>query len=180
MVFPSFFSRPNAKAAAAGDFTSVLRRLPLRVVEVRGDGDDGLADLPAQVRLGRFLHLRQDAGADLAGRVLLALGFDPRIAVRRAYDLVGEGLLLLLGDIVVESTSDEPLGRKHGVLRVGDGLALGDDAHKALPVVGEGHHRGRGPHSLGVLDDLRVRALHHRDTAVCRTQVDTDDVALHL
>ena len=41
----------------AGDGTSVLGGLTLVVVEVGGDGDDGLLDLLAKLGLGNLLHL---------------------------------------------------------------------------------------------------------------------------
>jgi len=40
-----------------GDGTSILSSLTLVIVEVGGDGDDGLGDLLAQLNFGDFLHL---------------------------------------------------------------------------------------------------------------------------
>src|SRR5262249_46944047 len=61
--------------------------------------------------------------------------------------------------------------------RVGDGLALGDLAHQALATLGESNHGGGGATALGVGDNDRLAALHHRYTAIGRPQVNTNDFA---
>ena len=49
----------------AGDLAGVLGGLALGVVEVRGDGDDRLGDLLAEVVFGGLLQLLQDLRGDL-------------------------------------------------------------------------------------------------------------------
>lgn len=51
----------------ARDGARILGRLTLRVVEVRGDSDDGVVDGLAKVGLGGLLHLQEDHGGDLLG-----------------------------------------------------------------------------------------------------------------
>ena len=63
----------DAQHVEAGDAAGVLGRLALRVVEVRGHGDDGVGDRLAEVRLGVRLQLLEDHRADLRRRVLLVL-----------------------------------------------------------------------------------------------------------
>jgi hypothetical protein len=45
--------------------------LTLRVIEVRGNGDDRFRHFLAKIGLGAFLHLLKDRGADLFRRILL-------------------------------------------------------------------------------------------------------------
>ena len=56
----------------SGDLAGVFRRLPLRVVEVSGDGDDRLVDFVAEIGLRGFLQLAKDLARDFLGREFLA------------------------------------------------------------------------------------------------------------
>jgi hypothetical protein len=96
--------------------------LSLRVVEVSGHSDDGLLDGVTEVGLSGFLHLGEDEGTDLGGRVLLSTSFNPCVSVAGLDDLVGKMLHILLGDSVVESTADETLGGEQSILWVLYGL----------------------------------------------------------
>ena len=132
-------------------------------------------DLLAEIGLGGLLHLLQDEGGDLRGRIFLAVGLDPGVAVRRLDDLVGDELLVLLDHRVVVAAADQALDREEGVLRIGHRLALGRLADQPLAVVGEGDDRGRGARALRILDDLGVLAVHDGDAGIGRAEVDADD-----
>src|SRR5262249_47471330 len=123
----------------AGDLSGILRRLALTVVEVRGDGDDGLNDLLAQIGFGRLLQLAQNHGGDLRRGVLLATDIDPDIRIAGFDDLV-RNELDLVQDLVV-ATTHEPLDREDGVLRIRDRLPLGHLTDENLAVLGETHDR---------------------------------------
>src|SRR6185437_12918189 len=158
-----------------GDLAGVLGRLALVVVEVGGDGDDGRVDGLAQIGFGVGLELLQDHGGDLRRRELLrsgvALGyFYARVAVGAGDDLVGDDGLLLahLGLLAAH----EALDREDGVLRVGDGLALGDRAHEALAGSREGDNGGGRATALGVLDHGGLAALEHGHARIRRAEVD--------
>ena len=66
-----------------GDLSGVFRRLALRVVEVRRNGDDGLGDRLAEIFFGGLLQLLQNHRGDFRRRVVLATGRDSHIAVRQ-------------------------------------------------------------------------------------------------
>jgi hypothetical protein len=82
-------------------------------VEVGRDGDDGVGNLLAQVRLGNLLHLAKNHGRNLLGSELLLLAVD--------LDL-DDGLAVLLNDLVGE------------VLDVGLDLLLVEFAANQSPV----------------------------------------------
>lgn len=121
----------------AGNLASVLGGLALGVVEVGGDGDDSVLDGLAHVGLSGLLHLAENETTDLRGRVLLALGLEPSIAVGVLDDLVGDLLDVALDLSVGELAADEALGSEQSVLGVDDGLALGGDTDEALAVLSE-------------------------------------------
>jgi len=60
---------------------------------------------------------------------------------------------------------------KHGVFRIGNGLPLAGDTHQPLATLGERHDRRRGAAALGVGDNLRLAAFHHRHARVSGSQV---------
>ena len=164
----------DAQHFEAGDLAGVLGGLALRVVEISGDGDDRLLDLLAEIGFGGLLHLLQDEGGNLRGRILLAVGLDPGVAVAGFDDLVGNELLVLLDHRVVVAAADQALDGEERVLGIGDGLSLGRKSDDDLPVIGEGDHRGRRAHAFGILDDLGILPLHHGDAGIGSAEIDTD------
>ena len=168
----------DAQHVEAGDLAGVLRRLALRVVEVRRHGDHRLLDLVPEVVLGGLLHLLKDHGRDLGRGEALALNLHGGHVVLPRLHLVGHALRLVLD--LGHLAAHEALDREDGVLRVGDGLALGDLPHEPLPILGEAHHRRRRPTALGVRDHHRIASFHHGDDGVRRAEIDADDLVCHF
>ena len=165
----------DALHVEAGDPARVLGGLALRVVEVRRHGDDGLGDVLAQVFLGGALHLLQHFRRDLRRRELLAVAFDPRIAVVRLDDLVGHHRQIALDDVVFELAPDQPLDGEQGVGWIGDGLALGAlaDEHLAVRERDDGRRRAV---ALGVLDHARLPPVHHGHARIRGAEVYPNDL----
>ena len=94
----------------ASNGTGVLGGLTLVVVEVGGDGDDGLLDLLAELGLSDLLHLDEDHGGDFLGREslglveVLDLDLGGSVVVN---DLERPGLDVLLDGGVIESAADK-------------------------------------------------------------------------
>jgi len=152
----------------------ILRGLPLAVVEVGRDGDDGLLHLLAQVTLGRALQVLEDHGRDLGRRVLFTAALDLDKFIRPAGDFVGDEFLFL-GHLVV-APAHEPLDGENGVAGVGDGLAFGDLADQPFPLLADGHDRRRDTAALGVRDDGHLFAFADGDHGIRGSEVDSDDL----
>jgi len=120
-----------------GDLTGILGGLSLLVVEVGGDSNDGVLAVLAKESLGGLLHLAENETTDLRGRVLLALGLEPGIAVGVLDNLVGDLVQVALDLGVLELATNQTLGGEEGVLGVDDGLALGGDTNETLTLLGE-------------------------------------------
>jgi hypothetical protein len=109
----------HAQDVEAGDDARVLGGLPLRVVEVRGDGDHRLRHAVAQVRLGGLLHLDQDHAADLLRlerlRLVLVLHADEGDRVRPRLDFERPQFQVERHRGVRELAPDQALGVEHGV-----------------------------------------------------------------
>ena len=159
------------------NLAGVLGGLPLAVVEVRGHSHHRMAHRPAEVALRRLLHLAEDEGAGLRGRVLRALDLAVSVAVARLHDLVRHVLQVLLHVLVVEPAPDQALGRKERALRVRDTLPLGRRAHQALAVVREADDGRRRARALSVLNHLGTAPLHHRHARVGGAKVDANDIS---
>ena len=162
----------DAQHLEPGDAARVPGRLPLCVIEVRGDGDDGLGDLLAE-ELRRVLgELAQHEGRDLLRRVLLAADLESGLSVRPGHHVERHGVQLALD--LIETPADEALGRVDRALRVQDRLTAGQLADQALPLGGKGHHRRGRPRPLRIRDHRRLAPLAHRDHRIGGTQVDSD------
>ena len=159
-----------------GDAAGVLRGLTLGVVEVGGNRDDGFRDGFAEVVFGGLLHLAKDFGADLLRSELLALSFDPSVAVVGAHDRERHQVDVLLNFGVVEAAADEALHGKERVLRIGHSLALGRGADEHFTVVHVGNDgRGRAG-AFAVFNNLDVVAFHHGNGRIGGAKVNTNDL----
>ena len=107
----------------------------------------------------------QGEGGDLRGRIGLAVGLDPGVAVRGLGDLVGDELLVLFHHRVVVAPADQALGRL---------------ADEPLALFGERHNRGRRAHTLSILDDFWSGAFHHGNAGIGCAEIDADDLAHRL
>jgi hypothetical protein len=155
----------------ASNGTSILGGLPLVVVEVCGNSDDGLLDLLAELGLGNLLHLEENHGGDLLGGegLLLAEVVDLNLGVAIVVDdLEGPRLNVLLDRGVIKPAADETLGIEDGVHGVHGGIVLGGLTDEAL-AVGEGDERGGGERTLLVGDDLDIVTLVRGDARVSGT-----------
>lgn len=138
----------------ARDGTGVLGGLTLVVVEVGGDGDDGLSDLLAELGLSDLLHLQEDHGGDLLGgeslglAEVLDLDHGGTVVVG---DLEGPRLDILLDGGVIESTTDQTLNIEDGVGGVHGGLVLGGLTDQTL-LSSERDERRSGERTLLVGD----------------------------
>ena len=95
------------------DGSGVLGGLTLGVVEVSGDGDDGIGDRVAQISLGRFLHLGQDHGGNFFGieGLVLVLVLDLDLGLASVADDFERPMLHVRLDIgIFELATDQPFG----------------------------------------------------------------------
>ncbi|ELY42509.1 NAD-specific glutamate dehydrogenase [Natronorubrum sulfidifaciens JCM 14089] len=141
----------------AGDLAGVFGRLTLSIREVRGNGDDSLLYFVAEILFSVAFDLLKDHRRDLLRRILLILDLD--------------------GVVVFADVAFDRGDRLFGVL---DRLIFRRLADESLVVVGKRDDGGRRPLTFGVDDDLRVATFHHRERAVRRPKVNSENfVARH-
>ena len=160
----------DAEHFEAGDLAGVLRGLTLRVVEISGNGDDGLRDFFAEARFGVGFQLGKNHRGNFRRRKLLRLAvhfhFHGGVAVGGLHDLVRHAFDFLLH--FVKFAAHETLDGINRVARIGDGLALGGVADQALAGFGERHDRRRGALALGIFQHERFAAFHDGHAGVRR------------
>ena len=161
----------------AGDAARVLGCLTLAVVEVRGNRDHGFRDRLAEIVFSGLLHLAQHFRRDLRRRELLAVRFDPGVAVVGLDDLVGHQADVLLHFLFFKAAADQAFDRVQRVPRVRDRLTLGRRADQDFVLVDIRDDRRRGARAFRVLDDANLIAFHDRHARVGRAEVDADDFA---
>ena len=137
----------------AGDLACVLGRLSLRVVEVRGDSDDSLGHLLAEIALSIRFQLLKDHRGDLLGRILLAV--DGAAAICAHVSLDGRNCIVCICNC----------------------LTLCGLTDQSLAVLGESDDRRCGPCAFLVRDDSGLAAFHDCHAAVCCSKVDSDNLA---
>mmetsp|Transcript_1878 Transcript_1878/g.2860 ORF Transcript_1878/g.2860 Transcript_1878/m.2860 type:complete len:666 (+) Transcript_1878:197-2194(+) len=163
-----------------GNLTSVLGGLSLRVIKVSRHSDNSRVDSGANVSFSGFLHGGEDKGGNMLGRVRLSVAFNPCITVLSTNNFVGDGSLILLGFLRIETTTDQPLCGKEGSFGVGGSLTLGRDTNQSLTSVSEGNNRGSSTSTFSVLNHTRRSSFEGSDTGVGGTQIDTDDGVLAI
>ncbi|MNQ77510.1 NAD-specific glutamate dehydrogenase [compost metagenome] len=169
----------DALDVQTGDAPGILGGLALAVVEIRRNRDHRFGYWLAEIVFGGLLHLLENLGRNLWRRHLLAIHFDPGVAVVGLDDLVRHHLDVFLHNVFFEAATDQALHRIQGVMRIGHCLTLGRLANQDFAIVGVSDDRWRGTSAFGVLDNLDVAVFQNGDARVGGPQVDTDNSAHH-
>ncbi len=130
----------DADDVEAGDFAGFLGGEALGVIEVGGDGDDGVGDFFAEVIFGGFLEILEDHGGDFRRGILFAADVDADEFFGSAFDFVGDEFFFA-GDFGV-AAAHEAFDGEDGVGGVGDLLVFGGEADEAFAFIGEADDGG--------------------------------------
>lgn len=165
----------DAEDIETGNETGILGSLTLGVVEVGGDGDDGVVDGASEVGLCGLTHLGKDHGGDLLRCEVLLLALELNLDDRLAGLLDnGEGEVLHVGlDLsILELAANKTLGIEDCVGGVHGDLVLCGVSDETLSV-GEGNE-GRGrPVTLVVGDNLDAVITEDTNARVRGSEIDT-------
>ena len=170
----------DAQDVEAGDAAGVARRRALRVVEVRGHGDDGAVDFVVELallgkkRFGAVLQVAQDERGNLRRRELARAEADPDDAAGIAAD--AERQQARLAAHIVDAFAHEALHRIDGARGVGQQAPLRFAADVDGAVLGRRHDGRHQRVAAAIANDDGHAVFHERDEAVGRPEVDADDL----
>merc|ERR1719486_1555172 len=172
----------NPKDLKAGDRSGVLRRLALRVVEVRRHGDDGVLHLLAKVVLSRLLHLGEHHRRDVFRHELLRLALhlhrDHRLAAL-VDNVEREELLVALHRLLIVLAADQALHVEQRLGGVDRRLRLSGLANETL-VLGERDVRRGDAVALVIRNNLNATVLVDPNARVGRAKIDPNDGAINF
>ena len=122
----------NALYVKSGNFARVLGSLSLRIVEVRGHGNNRLGNFFSETGFGVILELGEYHGRNFFGAIPLARHVYFNATVFRFPHFKRHGSLVLLHGRFIERVPDEALDLINGVFRIRDTLTLREKSHKTL------------------------------------------------
>ena len=160
----------QAQHVEAGEPPGVLRRLALRIVEIRRNGDDRAAQVALQGQLRALAQHFQDFGRD----------FNRALDARRGANLQhAGGVDEIVGRVldvrhVFDAAPHVALHRDDDVLRILGLARLRRIAYLGAPVGQVVHDRGQQRPSARIGEHGRNAAAHGGDQRVGRAQVDAD------
>ena len=167
----------DANDFEAGNFASLLGRLALRVVKIRGHRDHRFAYFFAEKIFRGGLQFAENHRGNLRRAVNLAENLDARVVVVSLDDFIRDALHFVANFIV--AAAHKALDRIHRVFGIRHRLALRYLSHEALSALGDGDNRRGRARAFLVGDHHRLAALHDGHNRVCGPQVNSDNLA-HL
>ena len=136
----------DAEHVETRDLAGVFRSLPLAVVEISRNGDDGLGDRLAEICFRVGFQLLQHHRGNFRRRVAL---------------VVNRYLVILLAHVTLDGSD--------GAVRVRNGLSFRQLADEPLAVLREADYRRRQAAAFRVRDDGGLAALHNGNDGIRRT-----------
>ena len=159
----------------ARDLAGILRGITLGVVEVSGNRNDGFRDLFAQFGFGIGLELGEDHCGNFRRRERLGLSvdfdLDVGIAVGGFDELVRNAVFLFA--YLVKFAAHETLHGENCVCRIRDCLSFCGLADKTFAGFCEGNNRRGCACALGVFQNDRLPAFHHRHARIGGSQINS-------
>src|SRR3954454_20329307 len=163
----------NALYFESGNLSCIFGCLPLRIIEVRRNGNHRFRDFLAEVVFRSLFQLLQNQRRNLGRRVFLALRQNGNV-IALTDDLIGHHLDFFLD--FVETASHEPLDGIDVVLGIVNRLPLGDLSDEPFAGLGETDYRRRSAPSFFVGYDLGLATFHNSNTGIGGSEVNSDNL----
>ncbi len=160
----------------ASNTSCIFCSLALRIIKIGRNRNDSFLNFFTKVIFCGLFHLHEYPRRYFGRGHFFTLGFYPGITVFGLDDLIRDHVDIFLYNIVIKSTSYQPLYGKQGALWIGNRLSFSRLTYQHFILSRKGNNWRRGPATFAIFNYLGCTAFQYRNTGIGGSKVDSDNL----